>query len=245
MRPTTVLFVTSLVWVALGCSSHPRPMALDVPTTVTAKVIPDSNGAKASTSVPMTTAVVTTVAPSTSLTVPALTTTTVVPGGPLPEALPGFCTELAARSGDLMSGVEQILTDMEPLDGPALHALLIASRDLLLWTAARVPSSLASEVGELVGLYHNIGVELKRFDSETVTEARIRGVLFTSVFESSSSNGTDLEVAAARLAAFVNHSCGPGYPLLTSLGDIFSIPAPADESAAVLGNSGISGTVTD
>jgi hypothetical protein len=181
---------------------------------------------------------VTTVVPSTSRPVPVPTTTTVVPGAPLPEVPSGFCAELAVHSGDLMSGVEKILPEGDLLDGPTLRALLIASRDLLIWTAARVPVSLASEVGALVGVYHNIGAELERLDPGTVTEARIRGVLFTSVFGSSSTDGIDLEVAAVRLAAFVNHSCGPGYPLLSSLGDIFAIARPDYEPGAALDGTG-------
>ena len=156
----------------------------------------------------------------------------------MPEVPPGFCAELAVHSGDLMSGVEKILPDGDPLDGPTLRALLVASRDLLIWTAARVPVSLASEVGALVGVYHNIGVELDRLAPGKVTETRIRGVLFNSVFGSSSTDGIDLEVAAIRLAAFVNRSCGPGYPLLTSLGDIFTIARPDDEPGATLDGIG-------
>ena len=162
----------------------------------------------------------------------------------MPEVPPGFCAALAVHSGDLMSGVEKILPDGDPLDGPTLRSLLIASRDLLIWTAARVPVSLASEVGALVGVYHNIGAELERLDPGTVTEARIRGVLFTSVFGSSSTDGIDLEVAAIRLAAFVNHSCGPGYPLLSSLGDIFAIARPDAEPGAALDGTGASEPTT-
>jgi hypothetical protein len=59
------------------------------------------------------------------------------------------------------------------------------------------------------------------------------------VFGSSSTDGIDLEVAAIRLAAFVNHSCGPGYPLLTSLGDIFAIARPADGLRVTLDGTGV------
>ena len=233
MRPATVLLVTLVVSAGFGCGSHPEPAALDVSTATTTRPVPDDWNTQASTSM-----AVTTVAPSTSRPVPVPTTTTVVPGGPLPDVPPGFCAELAVHSGDLMSGVEQILPDGDSLDGPTLRALLIASRDLLIWTASRVPVSLASEVGALVGVYHNMGVELERLDPGTVTEARIRGVLFTSVFGSSSSDGIDLEVAAIRLAAFVNNSCGPGYPLLTSLGDIFATDRPDDGPGATLDGTG-------
>ena len=227
MRPATALLITVVVSVGFGCGSHPEPVVLDVPTATTTRPVPDDWNTQAPTSMP-----VTTVVPSTSRPVPVPTTTTVVPGSPLPEVSPGFCAELAVHSGDLMSGVEKILPGGDLLDGPTLRALLIASRDLLIWTAARVPVSLASEVGALVGVYHNIGAELERLDPGTVTEARIRGVLFTSVFGSSSTDGIDLEVAAIRLAAFVNQSCGPGYPLLTSLGDIFAIARPDDGPGA-------------
>ena len=237
MRPATVLLVTVVVSAGFGCGSHPEPVALDVPTATTTRPVPDGD-TPASTSRPVNTAVVTTVVSSTSRPAPVPTTTTVVPGAPLPEVPPGFCTELAVHSGDLMSGVEKILSDGDPLDGPTLRALLIASRDLLIWTAARVPVSLASEVGALVGVYHNIGAELERLDPGTVTEARIRGVLFTVVFGSSSTDGIDLEEAAIRLATFVNHSCGPGYPLLTSLGDIFAIARPDDEPGTDLDGTG-------
>jgi len=244
MRPATALLVTVVVSAGFGCGSHPEPVTLDVPTATTTKPVPGDGNTPASTSMPVTTAVVTTVVPSTSRPAPVPTTTSVVPGAPLPEVPPGFCAELAVHSGDLMSGVEKILPDGDPLDGPTLRALLIASRDLLIWTAARVPVSLASEVGALVGVYHNIGAELERLDPGTVTEARIRGVLFTSVFGSSSTDGIDLEVAAIRLAAFVNQSCGPGYPLLTSLGDIFAIARPDDEPGAVLDGTGASEPTT-
>ena len=233
MRPATVLLVTLVVSAGFGCGSHPEPAALDVSTATTTRPVPDDWNTQASTSMP-----VTTVVPSTSRPVPVPTTTTVVPGAPLPEVPPGFCTELAVYSGDLMSGVEQILLDGDSLDGSALRSLLIASRDLLVWTAARVPVSLASEVGALVGVYHNISAELKRLDPGTVTEARIRGVLFTSVFGSSSTDGIDLEVAAIRLAAFVNRSCGPGYPLLANLGDIFAIARPNEEPGVALEDTG-------
>ena len=233
MRPATVLLVTLVVSAGFGCGSHPEPAALDVSTATTTRPVPDDWNTQASTSM-----AVTTVAPSTSRPVPVPTTTTVVPGAPLPEVPPGFCTELAVYSGDLMSGVEQILLDGDSLDGSALRSLLIASRDLLVWTAARVPVSLASEVGALVGVYHNISAELKRLDPGTVTEARIRGVLFTSVFGSSSTDGIDLEVAAIRLAAFVNRSCGPGYPLLANLGDIFAIARPNEEPGVALEDTG-------
>ncbi len=233
MRPATVLLVTLVVSAGFGGGSHPEPAALDVSTATTTRPVPDDWNTPASTRTP-----VTTVVPSTSRPVPVPTATTVVPGGPLPDVPPGFCAELAVHSGDLMSGVEQILPDGDSLDGPTLRALLIASRDLLIWTASRVPVSLASEVGALVGVYHNMGAELERLDPGTVTEARIRGVLFTSVFGSSSSDGIDLEVAAIRLAAFVNNSCGPGYPLLTSLGDIFATARPDDGPGATLDGTG-------
>ena len=244
MRSATALLVTVVVSAGFGCGSYPEQVALDVSTATTTRPVPDDGNISSSTSMPVTTAVVTTVVPSTSRPAPVPTTTSVVPGAPLPEAPPGFCAELAIHSGGLMSEVEKILPDGNLLDGPALHALLIASRDLLIWTAARVPVSLASEVGALVGVYHNIGAELERLDPRTVTEARIRGVLFTSVFGSSSTDGIDLEVAAIRLAAFVNNSCGPGYPLLTSLGDIFAIARPDDEPGAVRDGTGASEPTT-
>ena len=234
MRSATALLFTMVVSAGFGCGSHPEPAALDVPTAATTRPVPDDWNTQAPTSM-----TATSVVPSTSRPVPVTTTTTtVVPGAPLPEVSPGFCAELAVYSGDLMSGVEQILLDGGSLDGSALRSLLIASRDLLVWTAARVPVSLASEVGALVGVYHNISAELKRLDPGTVTEARIRGVLFTSVFGSSSTNGIDLEVAAIRLAAFVNRSCGPGYPLLTNLGEIFAIARPNEEPGVALEGTG-------
>lgn len=244
MRPATTLLVILTVAAGFGCGSHSDLVVLDVPTVVNTKPVPDDGNAPVSTSLAVTIAVITTVVPSTSWPVPAPTTTTVVPGAPLPEVPPGFCAELAVHSGDLMSRLEQILLEGDPLDGPTLRTLLIASRDLLIWTAARIPVSLASEVGALVGVYHNIGAELERLDPRAVTEARIRGVIFTSVFGSSSTDGIDLEMAAVRLAAFVNQSCGPGYPLLTSLGDIFTIARPDFEPGAALDGTGTSEPTT-
>ena len=216
---STAFVLIALATGSLGCGSQPDPALSDVSSATTTLVIKGGG----SHSLPVSTTVTTTV-PVSSTTRPAsTTTTTVVLGAPLPDPSPRFCEELAVRSGELMSEIEQVLSDGDGSDGSTIYAILIASRDLLIWTASRVPASLGSEVGALVGVYHNIGVELDRLDPGPLTDARIQGALFTSVFGSSSSDGVDLQLAATRLSAFVNQSCGPGYPLLTSLGALFAV----------------------
>lgn len=218
MQLSTAFVLIALVTGSLGCGGQPELALPDVsPTTTT--LVTEDGGSRT----PPVSTTVTTTAPVSSTTRSAPTTTTVVPGAPLPDPPPRFCEELAVRSGEMMSEIEQVLSAGDDSDGSTIYAILSASRDLLIWTASRVPASLGSEVGALVGIYHNIGVELDRLDPGPLTEARIQGALFTSVFGSSSSDGVDLQLAATRLSAFVNQSCGPGYPLLTSLGALFAV----------------------
>ena len=214
---STVVF-TALMLGSLGCGGQPESAIPEIPVTTVAMVIEDSDRRSA----PVLTTVTTTEAVFSTTQPAPVTTTTVVLVSPLPDPPPRFCEELAVRSGEVIFEIEQFLSENRGLEGSITYVVLIASRDLLTWTASRVPASLGSDVGALVGVYHKIGIELDRLKPGPFTKARIQGAVFNSVFGPSSSDGVDLQLAANRLSAFVNLSCGPGYPLLTSLGALFS-----------------------
>ena len=175
----------------------------------------------------------TTVAPvlvSTTVT-PVLVSTTVAPvpvstttlaGGPIPAAAPGFCSDLAVISGEIVLEVESVVAADGVLDARSHHALLLATRNLLAWTSNRVPPAMSFDLRLLTGVYADLGIQLDRLDPETVTMPRLQALVFTYVFDSAEVDGAELDLSARRLSAFVAISCGHGYPLMESLADLFA-----------------------
>ena len=195
--------------------------ALTVPTPTTvgpADVAPSSTIGAVAESAPTTVAPVlvsTTVAP-------VLVSTTTLAGGPIPAAAPGFCSDLAVISGEIVLEVESVVAADGVLDARSHHALLLATRNLLAWTSNRVPPAMSSDLRLLTGVYADLGIQLDRLDPETVTMPRLQALVFTYVFDSAEVDGAELDLSARRLSAFVATSCGHGYPLMESLADLFA-----------------------
>jgi len=195
--------------------------ALTVPTPTTVgpdDVAPSSTIGAVAESAPTTVAPVpvsTTVAP-----VPVSTTT--LAGGPIPAAAPGFCSDLAVISGEIVLEVESVVDADGVLDARSHHALLLATRNLLAWTSNRVPPAMSSDLRLLTRVYADLGIQLDRLDPETVTMPRLQALVFTYVFDSAEVEGAELDLSARRLSTFVATSCGHGYPLMESLADLFA-----------------------
>ena len=204
--------------------------ALTVPTPTTvgpADVAPSSTIGAVAEPVPTTVAPVlvsTTVAPvPVSTTVaPVPVSTTTLAGGPIPAAAPGFCSDLAVISGEIVLEVESVVATDGVLDARSHHALLLATRNLLAWTSNRVPPAMSFDLRLLTGVYADLGIQLDRLDPETVTMPRLQALVFTYVFDSAEVDGAELDLSARRLSAFVAISCGHGYPLMESLADLFA-----------------------
>ena len=204
--------------------------ALTVPTPTTVgpdDVAPSSTIGAVAESAPTTVAPVlvsTTVAPVlVSTTVgPVLVSTTTLADGPIPAAAPGFCSDLAVISGEIVLEVESVVAADGVLDARSHHALLLATRNLLAWTSNRVPPAMSFDLRLLTGVYADLGIQLDRLDPETVTMPRLQALVFTYVFDSAEVDGAELDLSARRLSAFVAISCGHGYPLMESLADLFA-----------------------
>ena len=140
----------------------------------------------------------------------------------LPEAPVGFCADLAAETGLLTVRIEELFADGPGHEARNLHVLLSTSGDLLDWTVRNAPLGMAVDLGILRSVYLDLGAVLDRMDPETVTLDQLRGELFTVMFESPVADGAVLDHSARRLSAFVESSCGPGYPLMDTLSDLFS-----------------------
>jgi len=204
--------------------------ALTVPTPTTVgpdDVAPSSTIGAVAESAPTTVAPVpvsTTVAPvlvSTTV-APVLVSTTTLAGGPIPASAPGFCSDLAVISGEIVLEVESVVAADGVLDARSHHALLLATRNLLAWTSNRVPPAMSFDLRLLTGVYADLGIQLDRLDPETVTMPRLQALVFTYVFDSAEVDGAELDLSARRLSAFVAISCGHGYPLMESLADLFA-----------------------
>ena len=195
--------------------------ALTVPTPTTvgpADVAPSSTIGAVAESAPTTVAPV----PVSTTVAPVLVSTTTLAGGPIPAAAPGFCSDLAVISGEIVLEVESVVAADGVLDARSHHALLLATRNLLAWTSNRVPAAMSFDLRLLTGVYADLGIQLDRLDPETVTMPRLQALVFTYVFDSAEVDGAELDLSARRLSAFVAISCGHGYPLMESLADLFA-----------------------
>ena len=224
------VFVANLVGIlalASGCSETSMVVA-PVPTVsastdqMDAQVPTPSSSASTTTVAPTST----TVAPVPTTTEPAPTSvapTTILAGGPIPDAAPGFCAELAIESGELILQVERVLPADGQLDPISQRTLLLATRNLLAWTNNRVPPGLRADVGLLNRVYADLGIELDGLDVEMVTMPRLQALVFTYVLDSPAVDAVELDLSARRLAAFVDRSCGHGFPIMESMADLFAL----------------------
>jgi len=217
------VFVANLVGIlalASGCSETSMVVA-PVPT-----VSAPTDQMDAQVPTPSSSASTTTVAPVPTTTEPAPTSvapTTTLAGGPIPDAAPGFCAELAIESGELILQVERVLPADGQLDPISQRTLLLATRNLLAWTNNRVPPGLRADVGLLNRVYADLGIELDGLDVEMVTMPRLQALVFTYVLDSPVVDAVELDLSARRLAAFVDRSCGHGFPIMESMGDLFAL----------------------
>tara|TARA_B100000686_G_C16607207_1_gene871853 strand:+ start:105 stop:812 length:708 start_codon:yes stop_codon:yes gene_type:complete len=223
-------FIAGLVGIlalASGCSETSMVVA-PVPTVsaptdqMDAQVPRPSSSASTTTIAPAST----TVAPVPTTTEPAPTSvvpTTTLAGGPIPDATPGFCAELAIESGELILQVERVLPADGQLDPMSQRTLLLATRNLLAWTNNRVPPGLRADVGLLNRVYADLGIELDGLDVEMVTMPRLQALVFTYVLDSPVVDAVELDLSARRLAAFVDRSCGQGFPIMESMADLFAL----------------------
>ena len=188
-------------------------------------------GAPITTSTPSIIVDVTTTVPAPITVIPTTTevavATTTLAGGPIPAASAGFCAELAVESGELILEVERVLPADGELDPSSHHALLLATRNLLAWTNNRIPDGLRADVGLLNRVYADLGIELDRLDPETVTMPRLQALVFSYVLDSPVVDAVELDLSARRLGAFVDRSCGHGFPIMESMVDLFA-PDPDD-----------------
>ena len=223
-------FIAGLVGIlalASGCSETSMVVA-PVPTVsaptdqMDAQVPRPSSSASTTTIAPAST----TVAPVPTTTEPAPTSvvpTTTLAGGPIPDATPGFCAELAIESGEVILQGERVLPADGQLDPMSLRTLLLATRNLLAWTNNRVPPGLRGDVGLLNRVYADLGIELDGLDVEMVTMPRLQALVFTYVIDSPVVDAVELDLSARRLAAFVDRSCGQGFPIMESMADLFAL----------------------
>ena len=224
------VFVANLVGIlalASGCSETSMVVApvptVSAPTDQMDAQVPTPSSSASTTTVAPTS---TTVAPVPTTTDPAPTSvapTTILAGGPIPDAAPGFCAELAIESGELILQVERVLPADGQLDPISQRTLLLATRNLLAWTNNRVPPGLRGDVGLLNRVYADLGIELDGLDVEMVTMPRLQALVFTYVIDSPVVDAVELDLSARRLAAFVDRSCGQGFPIMESMADLFAL----------------------
>ena len=226
----TAVLIAGLVGIsalASGCGETPMVVApvptVSAPTDQMDAQVPTPSSSASTTTVAPTS---TTVAPVPTTTEPAPTSvapTTILAGGPIPDAAPGFCAELAIESGELILQVERVLPADGQLDPMSQRALLLATRNLLAWTNNRVPPGLRTDVGLLNRVYADLGIELDGLDAEMVTMPRLQALVFTYVLDSPVVDAVELDLSARRLAAFVDRSCGHGFPIMESMADLFAL----------------------
>ena len=198
-----------------------------------ATVVGDADGVSTDPVVTIPATVVPTSSAALSTTMGVPTTTEAGSSGGPSVATEGFCVDLAAESGRLTVQVERLVRAGDGNEARNLHVLLSASGDLLAWAVEAAPADMAPDVGLLDRVYSDLGSVLDGLDPETVTLDRLRGELFMALFESPVADGEALDLAARNLSAFVDRSCGPGYPLMEALADLFAADRGPDVDEAV------------
>jgi len=152
---------------------------------------------------------------------------------PLTTEIPeGFCIALAKKSAQLMIEIEKELVAMDRSEAEILQQLILRSEELVSWVSTRVPFVVANEIFELVSFYKELADALNLVTSKNVTTVRIQGLISSSLLSRDSVNLDSFLNASNQLGRYVEDSCGPGYPLLTTFADLTS-----SKQAENLGNS--------
>ena len=224
------VFVANLVGIlalASGCSETSMVVApvptVSAPTDQMDAQVPTPSSSASTTTVAPTSTTVAPVPPTPAPAPPSVAPPTILAGGPIPDAAPGFCAELAIESGELILQVERVLPADGQLDPISQRTLLLATRNLLAWTNNRVPPGLRTDVGLLNRVYADLGIELDGLDAEMVTMPRLQALVFTYVLDSPVVDAVELDLSARRLAAFGDRSCGQGFPIMESMADLFAL----------------------
>ncbi len=152
---------------------------------------------------------------------------------PLTTEIPeGFCIALAKKSAQLMIEIEKELVAMDRSEAEILQQLILRSEELVSWVSTRVPFVVANEIFELVSFYKELADALNLVTSKNVTTVRIQGLISSSLLSRDSVSLDSFLNASNQLGRYVEDSCGPGYPLLTTFADLTS-----SKQAENLGNS--------
>ena len=142
---------------------------------------------------------------------------------PLTTEIPeGFCLALAKKSAQLMIEIEKELAAMDTSEAQLLQQLILRSEELVSWVSARVPFLVASEIFELVSFYEELVEALNSVAHQNVTTVRIQGLISSSLLSRDSVSLDSFLNASNQLGGYVEDSCGPGYPLLTTFTGLVS-----------------------
>ena len=142
---------------------------------------------------------------------------------PLTTEIPeGFCLALAEKSAQLMIEIEKELSHTDESEGKILRQLILRSEELVSWVSVRVPFVVANEIFELVSYYEELAKTLKSVKSQNATTVRIQVLIFSSLLSRDSVSLDSFLNASNQLGKYVEDSCGPGYPLLTTFTGLVS-----------------------
>ena len=142
---------------------------------------------------------------------------------PLTTEIPeGFCLALAKKSAQLMIQIEKELVAMDRSEAKILQQLILRSEELVSWVSARVPFVVASEIFDLVSFYQDLAEALNSVKPQNVTTVRIQGLISSSLLSRDSVSLYSFLNASNQLGKYVEDSCGPGYPLLTTFTGLVS-----------------------
>ena len=142
---------------------------------------------------------------------------------PLTTEIPeGFCLALAKKSAQLMIEIEKELAAMDTSEAQLLHQLILRSEELVSWVSVRVPFVVASKIFELVSFYEELAEVLNSVTPTNVTTVRIQGLISSSLLSRDSVSLDSFLNASNQLGRYVEDSCGPGYPLLTTFTGLVS-----------------------
>ena len=142
---------------------------------------------------------------------------------PLTTEIPeGFCLALAKKSAQLMIQIEKELAAMDRSEAKVLQQLILRSEELVSWVSARVPFVVASEIFDLVSFYQDLAEALNSVKPQNVTIVRIQGLISSSLLSRDSVSLYSFLNASNQLGRYVEDSCGPGYPLLTTFTGLVS-----------------------
>ncbi len=134
----------------------------------------------------------------------------------------GFCLSLAEKSAQLMTEIERGLGSNSISEGETFKHLILSSEKLVSWVSSRVPFVVANEIIELVSFYQDLARKLTSIDFENATIIRMQALLFSSLLSEDAVGVDSFLNASNQLGKYVHDSCGPGYPLLTTLSVLVS-----------------------